>query len=298
MIPTRVVNSSFLGGRLYSTSTRHLYRSDIAMPPIIHFVRHAQGTHNISLEHSHIPDPTITEHGIQQCHELERDFPRHSHVDLVVSSPFRRTLYTALKSFGPVFKANPKMEMLLHSDLQEVSDFPCDVGSERAALESEIRDEKVPADMSLISDGWQLKRGRHAPTREAITLRARDMRCWLKARPEKEIVVVTHGGLLHYLTEDWEENCRCTGTGWMNTEYRTYEFTDEVHDDLGGIDLQGRNVSLVETEESRTRRGKPRSPPTREEQRTLYKLGFEGWAAQGLCMNVAELEAKNKTGTA
>lgn len=173
--------------------------------------------------------------------------------------------------------------------------------------------------MLLFLSANPTQRGRHAPTREAITLRARDMRCWLKARPEKEIVVVTHGGLLHYMTEDWEENCRCTGkstfavpsrsskprvyliefagTGWVNTEYRTYTFTDQVYDDLGGIDLQGRNASLVETEESRGRRGKPRNAPTREEQRTLYKQGFEGWAAQGLCMNVAELEAKMKAGT-
>lgn len=154
------------------------------MPPIIHFVRHAQvrfqssqlisqalllieshgqGTHNISLEHSHIPDPTITEKGIEQCQELQRDFPRHSHVDLVVSSPFRRTLYTALKAFEPVFTAHPERKILLHPDLQEISDFSCDVGSERVALESEIQENRVPADMSLVSDGWQLKVSRLLP---------------------------------------------------------------------------------------------------------------------------------------
>lgn len=116
-----------------------------------------QGAHNISLAHSHIPDPTITEKGIQQCEELQRDFPRHSQVELVVSSPFRRTLYTALKSFGPVFTARPDKSIILHPDLQEISDFPCDVGSERTALESEIQDNKVPADMGLVSEGWQLK---------------------------------------------------------------------------------------------------------------------------------------------
>ncbi|KAI9041292.1 histidine phosphatase family protein [Aspergillus affinis] len=285
-----MITTRFVKPNLWRGSLSHLKQARYLSKPRCPL----QGKHNISLEYSHIPDPTITEKGIEQCQELQRDFPRHAHIDLVVSSPFRRTLYTALKGFEPVFTAHPDKTILLHPDLQEVSDFPCDVGSERGALESEIRNNKVPADMSLVSDGWQLKRGKHAPNREAITLRARDMRCWLRDRPEKEIVVVTHGGLLHYMTEDWEDNCRNTGTGWMNTEYRTYRFTDEVFDDLGGIDLQGRNANLVETEESRVRRGKPRNPPTRDDQRTLYKLGLEGWAAQGLVMNVAELEERER----
>lgn len=30
------------------------------------------------------------------------------------------------------------------------------------------------------------------------------MRKWLWNREEKEIVLVTHGAFLHYLTEDWD----------------------------------------------------------------------------------------------
>jgi len=42
--------------------------------------------------------------------------------------------------------------------------------------------------------------------------RARAARRWLKARSEKEIVMVTHGGFLHYFTEDWEDSSQFQGT--------------------------------------------------------------------------------------
>jgi len=52
------------------------------------------------------------------------------------------------------------------------------------------------------------------------------------------------GGFLHYFTEDWSDGQRFSGTGWANTELRSYNFT-------------GTNVNdahLVETRESRNRR--------------------------------------------
>lgn len=53
--------------------------------------------------------------------------------------------------------------------------------------------------------------GRYAPTNKALKERARAARRWLKARPEKEIVMVTHGGFLHYFTEDWEDSSEYQG---------------------------------------------------------------------------------------
>lgn len=62
----------------------------------------------------------------------------------------------------------------------------------------------------LIPFGVQI--GRYAPQNAALKERARAARRWLKARPEKEIVVVTHGGFLHYFTEDWEDSSQYQGT--------------------------------------------------------------------------------------
>jgi broad specificity phosphatase PhoE len=51
-----------------------------------------------------------------------------------------------------------------------------------------------------------MQTGKWAPTAAALKNRALEARRWLKSRPEKEIVLVTHGGFLHYLTEDWEDS--------------------------------------------------------------------------------------------
>lgn len=82
------------------------------------------------------------------------------------------------------------------------------------------------------------------------------------------------------------------GTGWTNTEYRTYEFTEEAHkDDLEGYGIDEDNATMAETIESRHRRGKNGGTPGREQQKTLYKFGTQGWDKQGLQLSTAEREA-------
>lgn len=110
--------------------------------------------------------------------------------------------------------------------------MPCDTGSEPHALRQEFEGKNV--DLSLVHEGWNNKvgcccgggsnksksrlltnfgvqAGRYAPINSALKERARAARRWLKARPEKEIVVVTHGGFLHYFTEDWEDSSQYQG---------------------------------------------------------------------------------------
>ncbi|KAJ5168842.1 uncharacterized protein N7482_004436 [Penicillium canariense] len=260
------------------------------MAPIIHAVRHAQGVHNLCTANHVVPDPLLTDLGHEQCAKLRETFPLHAQVDLVTASPLRRTIYTALESFGPVFESHPDMKLIALPDTQETSDVPCDTGSEPQALQEEFAGK--PVDLQLVHDGWNTKNGRYAPTNHALKERARAARRWLKARPEKEIVLVTHGGFLHYFTEDWEDSSQYQGTGWTNTEYRTYTFSDEAHsDDLEGAAVDGDNASLVETLESRKRRGKVGPGPDREQQKTLYKLGTQGWDDQGLQMSTEERDA-------
>ena len=87
------------------------------------------------------------------------------------------------------------------------------------------------------------------------------------------------------------------GTGWSNTEFRTYVFSEEEHqDDLEGYQLEGDNATLVETIESRHARGKDGATPHRERQKTLYKLGTQGWEDQGLALSTAEREAAKVPG--
>ncbi|SLM41064.1 Histidine phosphatase superfamily, clade-1 [Lasallia pustulata] len=215
-----------------------------------------KGYHNLSVANYQLPDPDLTLHGEEQCHHLAQHFPYHKSIELLVASPLRRTIYTTLLGFEPEIKRGLKIITL--PEAQETSDNPCDTGSDVEVLKKEMADK--PVDLSLVTEGWNSKKGKWADDAEAIEARAKETRKWLQARPEKEIVLVTHGGFLHYFTGDWSDSVKFeAGTGWANTEYRSYTFKDEKDD----------NASLVETTESRERRKGTEKPLSQTEQMEL-----------------------------
>ena len=163
------------------------------MAPTIHCVRHAQGYHNLSVANHSIHDPLLTPLGEEQCHQLQKNFPNPQNIDLVVASPLKRTMYTALIGFDSVIKQKG-LKVLAMPELQETSDLPCDTGSREEEIAVEF--EGKPIDLRLVMPGWNDKHGRWAPTSVAIEKRAQDARVWLSQRPEKEIVVVAHGTCL------------------------------------------------------------------------------------------------------
>ena len=54
--------------------------------------------------------------------------------------------------------------------------------------------------------GWQDHRGELAVEPAALRRRATKLRRWIKARPEKEVVLVAHGFFTHSLTGDVDEH--------------------------------------------------------------------------------------------
>lgn len=150
----------------------------------------------------------------------------------------------------PAAALAPKTVIALPA-IQELGAVPCDTGTDAAELAAEVARHTLPVDLSLVHDGWnrvndqpvrQLpepvvhpppeEAGGHAGdavaadddgadepgknsewglSRSAIAARAREARRWLKARPEDEIVVMSHGGFLHFLTEDWEDSATFYG---------------------------------------------------------------------------------------
>ncbi|KAI0120488.1 phosphoglycerate mutase-like protein [Hypoxylon sp. NC0597] len=230
------------------------------MAPIIHLVRHAQGYHNLSQENQQIQDPDLTPLGKTQCEELRKRFDAHDKITHLVASPLRRTLYTCLLSFDPVVKSGKKVIAL--PDAQEISNLPCDIGSEPSKLKEEFGD---LVDLHLVQEGWNDKsRGsRYYPTPSNLEARSRAVRLWLrdlvsKAGDDAQAVLVTHGGILHFLTEDWDGVKLDRGTGWENTELRSYEFADPTGQDP--------NASLKETQPSWRRRRGSAIPLTETEQ--------------------------------
>lgn len=170
----------------------------------VHCVRHAQGYHNISEVNHAMRDPLLTPLGEEQCRALQKTFPYHN-IDLIVASPLKRTIYTALLSFEDELKKNKDLKVIGLPELQETSDLPCDTGSSVEELAKEF--EGKPVDLSLITPEWNSKKGKWAPSVQAIQERAVAARKWLMTRPEKDIVLVSHGMLDHGRTHRVAHHC-------------------------------------------------------------------------------------------
>lgn len=80
----------------------------------------------------------------------------------------------------------------------------------------------VPVDLSLVKEGWNKKKlnNKWSPSSEALTKRAKEARIFIRDKvlemqkegaEDPEVVVVTHGGFLHYFTEDWEDSSTYNG---------------------------------------------------------------------------------------
>ncbi|KAG4432183.1 hypothetical protein IFR05_012328 [Cadophora sp. M221] len=251
----------------------------------IHCVRHAEGFHNLSLANHSIADPLLTPHGKDQCHTLSQTFhPSPSTITHLISSPLRRTLYTTLLSFPTAITRGLKITAL--AELQETSSLPCDTGSSLSALSAEFPD---TVDLTHVPADWNSKNGRWSPAAHCIERRARSARLFIRAvadqslalYPDRDvhIVVVTHGGYLHYLTDDWDGAGKFVGTGWANTEVRRYGFVD-LEEGMGMEGYRG-EASLRETRESRLERLGAEIELGREEQRTLRDAVEREWCESG-----------------
>ena len=72
-------------------------------------------------------------------------------------------------------------------------------------------------------------------------------------------------GFLHYFTEDFHDQDRSAGTGWANTEFRSYAFSTQEPEE----------AHLIETQESSERRKGDRKGLDSEEHMNLQRTGKE-----------------------
>jgi len=258
------------------------------MAPTVICVRHAQGYHNLGPEFHGLPDPKLTDLGEQQCIALrDSKLINHSTISLVTASPLTRTLHTAYLSFKPAIEGGKcKPTIVALPDAQETSDFPCDTGSDVEVLKKRCEEEKWPVDLSRLTDDWNVKtlNNRYSPAGDAIKIRATDARKQIRellkelvdaGDQDAQIVLVTHGGYLHYFTDDWEDSNKYYGTGWLNTEARAYEY-------VSGVDSSDGQAALQETVDSRARRGKETPVLAKDKQEALFHAGHQAWDDQGL----------------
>ncbi|KAM0204748.1 hypothetical protein ACHAQI_009922 [Fusarium lateritium] len=222
------------------------------MPPIIHCVRHGQGVHNLSHANHHLPDPELTPLGEEQARNLCDRYPKLANVQLIVSSPLRRTLQTALLAFPS--KLEGGLQVLALPEMQEASNLICDTGRDLADVKADF--EQLPVNFDVVETGWHIKEDKWAPVASSLLKRAQVARKWLSERPEAEIVVITHA------------------TDWTNAEVRSFTFTS---------DKDG-NPALSETKESRVGRGIEPVGLTQEQQLELRETSLQTWIEWGVIL--------------
>ncbi|KAF2706411.1 hypothetical protein K504DRAFT_80638 [Pleomassaria siparia CBS 279.74] len=244
------------------------------MPPKqLHLIRHAQGFHNLSVEAHNLPDPLLTPFGEQQCKELSASILDIQSLGCIVASASRRTLYTALVTFAPLLATKPNLNIIALPELQETSDMPCDTGSSVEALNIEFANK--PVDLSHVHDGWNNKcSGPFEGRVDLVRKRCRKARQFLQRIEEENVAVVSHGGLLHFLTDDWTGAREGCGTGWSNTELRTYAFDMSTDTNIA-------NATIHETETSLIRRKHTLKPLSNCEQIQLGAVAQRSWAEDG-----------------
>lgn len=168
------------------------------MVPTIHVLRHGQAAHNVADASPCLVDPGLTPEGQQQCTKLRTTFPYHGQVKHVVASPMARAVQTALLAVTSVETGPVK----LLDNLQEVFGYGSSLDKLRAAFGDEVDLSEVRADWTDKDDGSSFD-----PEWDKLLARVRDARQFVRGLAGGEddhVVIVTHGALVHFLTEDWE----------------------------------------------------------------------------------------------
>jgi len=189
----------------------------------LHFIRHAQGTHNVNKEYramEHL-DARLTDKGQQQCRALAATIPHERpylfQTELVVTSPLTRCIQTALLSLEPVLHhsskrggGEDKLPVVANEMVRETVNYNCD----RRRSIAELAKEHPAVDFSHLEtehdpvwEHYEARLGDHQAYpghRESAELhvvadRGRQFFAWLAQRPEQRVVVCSHAAFLRCL---------------------------------------------------------------------------------------------------
>jgi len=173
----------------------------MAANTVVYLLRHGQSEFNEALakDPSRDPmlfDPPLTARGRAQAVEAGHWF-RERAIDLVVTSPFVRTLQTTQLAFGSRY-----IKTAVGSLHREVLEQSGDIGSPKSRLA-----ESFPEfDFCDLPERWWYLPHMDFTTKivaepeELVNERMHRFRIWLGSRSERCIVVVGHGGFFRRLT--------------------------------------------------------------------------------------------------
>lgn len=150
-------------------------------------------------------------------------------VELVVTSPLKRTLQTTLRGWrASIDNTGGFSKVVCLPQLQECNAYPCDTGSAKEVLEKDT--EVNMLDFTNLTPDWTSKQGFYAADEKTLNERARWVRQWVYERPEKTILLVGHGDIIRRITGAPEAN---STYAWRNAEVKTYKFRDGAEADKG-----------------------------------------------------------------
>lgn len=183
---------------------------------ILHFVRHAQGTHNVDQQYREARhhDARLTGFGEQQCEILARTpaaIEAQTSASLVVTSPLTRCVQTALLSFPDIAKRSDVPCVALEC-IRETCNFACDGRRERSSIAKDFPGVDFTTDTSVgdTDELWARYEALCGPVSEydghrescdlpSVADRARAFFAWLQRRPEREAIVSSHSAFLRCL---------------------------------------------------------------------------------------------------
>ncbi|KAL9250970.1 Phosphoglycerate mutase-like protein [Drosera capensis] len=209
----------------------------------IHLVRHAQGFHNVAGEKDHDAylsydylDATLTPLGWEQVDNLRkyvRETGLFKKIELVITSPLRRTMQTAAGAFGGGEYVNgidvpPLMvENAGNSGRPAISSLNCP-----PFLANELCREQM-----IETDEDTLWREDVRETTEDVAARGLKFMTWLLTRKEKEIVVVSHSSFLFNTLNQFGNDCHPLVKSEFSTHFANCELRSVVIVDRGMIGL-------------------------------------------------------------
>ncbi|KAJ3877523.1 histidine phosphatase superfamily [Lentinula edodes] len=180
-----------------------------------HALRHGQAIHNVQRGWPE-RDPPLTEQGLAEASGVPLTFIP----DLIICSPMTRTIQTLyailpkLKDHPMHYSSNgnePDIRVEIWPELRETHDHAtCNLGRSRAELEAAY----PSLDFSRCHEEWDYP----GHTDERAFQRAEAFLQELKGRPESNVLIISHRGILRYIFG---------GEIFHNCELRSYEFDSQ-----------------------------------------------------------------------
>mmetsp|Transcript_23369 Transcript_23369/g.32742 ORF Transcript_23369/g.32742 Transcript_23369/m.32742 type:complete len:382 (+) Transcript_23369:296-1441(+) len=188
---------------------------------LVHFIRHAEGYHNVNKEYRDIRnlDARLTPKGEKQCAyqaSSVASMMSSCQPDLLVTSTLTRCIQTALLSFPHLIdnhnssnnNNNHNQEMipfLAHEDIRETVNYACDRRRQITEIATEfpmVDFSAIPHEHDEIWSSYEERLGpSHNTARESVELhkvadRGRSFFQWIQSRKEQEIVICTHSAFM------------------------------------------------------------------------------------------------------